>query len=599
MVQEKRKRAAPVVAEEAKDHGILLLFRCACALLWLQRKQRIMGSFCYFAVLVLAAVCQCDGDAYFNSHKTLNLKYLKLKWMKCIPDHKPLSSVSIPGTHQSLKSGGLNEYKNFQAWKLLNQLHAGVRFVDMTLWISFGKLYVENNAVISYKKFSEALNQIQIFLKVKKSETVLLRLAGNSKAISRAKEELNRVTAIEVWKNRNIPTMGEARGKIVLIQGPGFDWGLPVNAMVLGKDKKNKEFQMKANIKKASEYCTNEMMLTDTGAKGTWEIPRKVAEKLNNQLAPVVAEEATDHGILLLFRCACAVSPTADYCLFYKSRAAVCQCDGDAYFNSNPTLKPKYIKLKWMKCIPDHKPLSSVSIPGTHQSLKRKTDESFQAWGFQDQLHAGVRFVDMTLWKLSGKLYVENKREPDKKFSEALNQIQIFLKVHKSETVLLRLAGKSEAISHAKEKLNRVTAVEVWKDKKIPTMGEARRKIVLIQGPDFDWGLPVKAMVLGDDEENKEFQMKANIKKASEYCTNEMMLTDTGAKDKEEKPQEVAEKLNNQLGGHLMRLYNENKIPSCLGIIAVDFPGPKLIELIINISCSSGSGSGRSSHVIF
>ncbi|KAL6473819.1 hypothetical protein MHYP_G00173800 [Metynnis hypsauchen] len=232
---------------------------CSSKLLWLQRKQRVMGSFGYFAVLVLTAVYQCEGDTYFNSDPTLDSKYDQFTWMKCIPNDKPLSSVSIPGTHQSL----INKKQGFQAWEFQNQMHAGVRFIDMTLQVLSGKLYVKNKRKPKFK-FSQPLNQIKLFLKAHESETVLLRLAGESKSISRAKEELNRVTDVEVWKNKKIPRMGEVRRKIVLIQSRNFDWGLPVNAMVLGKDKKNKEFQMKANIKKASEYCTNEMMLTDT-----------------------------------------------------------------------------------------------------------------------------------------------------------------------------------------------------------------------------------------------------------------------------------------------------------------------------------------------
>ncbi|XP_072530147.1 1-phosphatidylinositol phosphodiesterase [Salminus brasiliensis] len=218
----------------------------------------------------------------FNDYRSLHPKHVNLDWMKCIPDDQSLSTVSIPGTHQSLKRDGLNIYRNFQAWKLFFQLYAGVRFFDMTVWIRSGTLYVENNAVIYYKNFADALHELQIYLGDKKSETLLLRLTGSDSAISLAKEILNREAANDLWKDRKIPTMREARGKIILIQSPDFDWGLPINAMVVGT--KNKEDNMKANIKKASQYCSNEMMLTDTGAKGQREIPRTVAEQLNKQL---------------------------------------------------------------------------------------------------------------------------------------------------------------------------------------------------------------------------------------------------------------------------------------------------------------------------
>uniref|UniRef100_A0A8B9JK88 Uncharacterized protein n=1 Tax=Astyanax mexicanus TaxID=7994 RepID=A0A8B9JK88_ASTMX len=213
---------------------------------------------------------------------TLHPHHVNLDWMKCIPDAQSLSAVSIPGTDQSLKEGGVNPYRNFQVWKLSNQLFAGVRFFDMTVYIQFGTLYIENNGMINLEKFAHTVNELQIFLRDKKSETVLLRLTGNAKAISLAKKMLSEGTVIDLWKDKNIPKMGEARGKIVLIQSPDFNWGLPINAKVLTT--KDKVAQMQANIKSASEHCQNEMMLTDTGAKGQYEKPRTVAEKLNKQL---------------------------------------------------------------------------------------------------------------------------------------------------------------------------------------------------------------------------------------------------------------------------------------------------------------------------
>uniref|UniRef100_A0A8B9R7A3 Uncharacterized protein n=1 Tax=Astyanax mexicanus TaxID=7994 RepID=A0A8B9R7A3_ASTMX len=234
----------------------------------------------YFSVF---AAHQCDGDLdHFNEYKALHPHHVNSNWMKCIPDAQSLSAVSIPGTDQSLKEGGVNPYRNFQAWKLSSQLYAGVRFFDMTVWISFGTLYVANNAVYYYEYFDHAVSELQNFLSVATSETLLLRFTGYADAISLAKEMLSKGTGFHLWKDRNIPKMGEARGKIVLIQSPDFDWGLPINAMELPTE--DKITQMKANIEYASEHCQNEMMLTDTGAKGQYEIPLTVAEKLNKQL---------------------------------------------------------------------------------------------------------------------------------------------------------------------------------------------------------------------------------------------------------------------------------------------------------------------------
>uniref|UniRef100_A0A8C1IAG1 Phosphatidylinositol-specific phospholipase C X domain-containing protein n=1 Tax=Cyprinus carpio TaxID=7962 RepID=A0A8C1IAG1_CYPCA len=259
--------------------------------------------------------------------------------------------------------------------------------------------------------------------------------------------------------------------------------------------------------------------------------------------------------------------------------------------NVSETLSYKYVSHKWMKKIEDDKLLSAISIPGTHQSNRylKTSEPMFQAWGLHNQLDAGVRFFDLHVSSDSIKYVKTRSVQESETLSYFLKTMLTFLVKQKKETLLLRITPDEGAVARVTKLLSR-DDWPVWRDKEIPTLGQVRGKIVLIQSSTLELGLSVHTTELNTDMDTKETQMKENIKKASQKCEQEMMLTYTVANGESE-PLKIAKTLNKQVDNYLLNLKGDENRPHCVGIIAMDFPGPKVIQTIINFNGKLGEGT--------
>ncbi len=237
-----------------------------------------------------------------------------------------------------------------------------------------------------------------------------------------------------------------------------------------------------------------------------------------------------------------------------------------------------------MKKLENNMLLSAISIPGTHQSsryLKTRTP-MFQAWGLHNQLDAGVRFFDLHVSSDSIK-YESGSVQESETLIYFLKTMQTFLVKQKKETLLLRVTPDESSVPLVTQMLSS-GKWPVWRDKEIPTLGQVRGKIVLIKSSTLELGIPVHITELNADMDTKETQMRENIKLASQKCEQEMMLTYTGATGESEEPLKIAQTLNTQVDDYLLDLKGDTKRPHCVGIIAMNFPGPKLIQTIINFN---------------
>ncbi|KZF22270.1 PLC-like phosphodiesterase [Xylona heveae TC161] len=155
----------------------------------------------------------------------------------------------------------------------------------------------------------------------------------------------------------------------------------------------------------------------------------------------------------------------------------------------------------WMKELRDETPLSALSIPGTHNSPtchRALPSVRCQAVSPRKQLENGVRFFDI-------RVQPENPADPtkdglilvhgvfpisltgNKYFRDLVNVVQDFLNENPSETVILSV--KREGTGNATdEQLGRILRdhyagdVHHWfTAPRVPTLGEARKKIVLMR----------------------------------------------------------------------------------------------------------------------
>ncbi|WP_405753756.1 phosphatidylinositol-specific phospholipase C [Streptomyces sp. NBC_01411] len=162
-------------------------------------------------------------------------------WMGALPDALSLLRMTIPGTHDSCCTDPANgtEWSHTQNWGIAEQLQRGIRFLDIRanglqdhMGDSFGIYHAGFYQGIT---FDGVLTQCRDFLQQHPGETIVMRLkkedGTNNDVGAGFKDVLNGYLDTKGWRpwfllTDRAPTLGEARGRIVLIAQ--FDNDLPI-----------------------------------------------------------------------------------------------------------------------------------------------------------------------------------------------------------------------------------------------------------------------------------------------------------------------------------------------------------------------------------
>ncbi|PHH62595.1 hypothetical protein CDD80_1337 [Ophiocordyceps camponoti-rufipedis] len=150
-------------------------------------------------------------------------------WMASIPDDTPLSSLSIPGTHDTMTSR-LSWIPHLwcQNLPLQSQLEAGVRYLDIRLVLRDGELAIYHYPGDTGYLFPDALRIMDSFLAAHPSETLVVRVKDEghplgdndgtdfASAFARDVRSSNRVHAYD--PGDPLPILGHLRGSIFLLQ---------------------------------------------------------------------------------------------------------------------------------------------------------------------------------------------------------------------------------------------------------------------------------------------------------------------------------------------------------------------------------------------
>lgn len=191
-------------------------------------KRRLLAC----ALLMCMMVCVFAGLAAMPADAA---DVRAVNWMENIPDETKLSSMSIPGTHDSCTQNVDMRYIfQCQDASIATQLKYGYRYLDMRLVLEKRSgqetLVLKHNIArckVSDSPFSrtltlaDVLKDVYAFLDEHQSETVIMCMkAENSKddvaAVQKALYEMID-QASEHWYLKNeIPTLGAVRGRIVL-----------------------------------------------------------------------------------------------------------------------------------------------------------------------------------------------------------------------------------------------------------------------------------------------------------------------------------------------------------------------------------------------
>ncbi|MCY0946010.1 phosphatidylinositol-specific phospholipase C [Streptomyces antarcticus] len=151
-------------------------------------------------------------------------------WMAGLGDATALQRMTIPGTHDSgARKGGL--YVACQNTSIAQQLDSGIRFLDVRCRVTGGSFAIHHGSFFQDLMFGDVLVACWNFLAAHPSETVLMRVkqeySGDSDATFRAvfDDYLDNRGWRPLFRIADtLPTLGQARGKVVLLADNG---GLP------------------------------------------------------------------------------------------------------------------------------------------------------------------------------------------------------------------------------------------------------------------------------------------------------------------------------------------------------------------------------------
>lgn len=146
-------------------------------------------------------------------------------WMSRLSDDRAVTSLSIPGTHNS---GALHEpirgSAACQTLTIRQQLDAGVRFFDIRCRHENDQFEIYHGPVFQKLKFAQVEKTMAEFLAKHPTEVLLVSIKQEStpRNNSRSFEDTMRrhiVDAEDLYSTRNgLPRLGEVRGKIVLLR---------------------------------------------------------------------------------------------------------------------------------------------------------------------------------------------------------------------------------------------------------------------------------------------------------------------------------------------------------------------------------------------
>ena len=177
-----------------------------------------------------------DNGTNINAEYSGKLENPK-NWMSKVEDTIWLSEMSIPGTHDSgtaekhndnyCKSLMVRRCCQTQDWTLMQQLEAGIRFVDIRLKHKNNDFILHHDFIKIGPNLTFVLEVLTTFLKENPTETVIMsyqqaQQSVDSDGVPFYKDFQKQIGEVEqnyIYSGYSMMQLGEARGKIVLL-----DW---------------------------------------------------------------------------------------------------------------------------------------------------------------------------------------------------------------------------------------------------------------------------------------------------------------------------------------------------------------------------------------
>ena len=183
------------------------------------KKLCIALLLCCILLANLALLAGCGSTPDYASEAN----GFSVGWMGDLPDAALLSSLSIPGTHDSGTNRGGLYYSlgQDQDADIATQLTMGVRFLDIRLVLKKGKLSVYHGIINEKLSMDEVMATCRDFLAEHPTECLLMSVKkehSDGEDIGEAMHALVEAESDLWYTQEAIPTLGEVRGKIVLFR---------------------------------------------------------------------------------------------------------------------------------------------------------------------------------------------------------------------------------------------------------------------------------------------------------------------------------------------------------------------------------------------
>lgn len=192
-----------------------------------------------FYVLMSLGPCIVGASCYhgyqspfsFNAHKAHHPS-----WMADIPDAINITSLSIPGTHDTMTYDIGRDDLQCQNWNLTIQMGAGLRYFDIRARLRDNELQIYHADGYTGHSYTDVLVAMFEFLDANPSETIIMRLKeegspiGDNNTITfedaflyaGSQNPLTKAGAAKHLMTYNtsqpIPTLGDVRSRIFMLQ---------------------------------------------------------------------------------------------------------------------------------------------------------------------------------------------------------------------------------------------------------------------------------------------------------------------------------------------------------------------------------------------
>ncbi|XP_030648524.1 uncharacterized protein si:dkey-266f7.9, partial [Chanos chanos] len=270
-------------------------------------------------VILIRVNCLVKSATQTTSYDdTPTPEFLNPGWMASIPDSRLLSEVTMPGTHNTMALYG-GSLARCNSWSLAQQLRAGIRFLDIRVRHVNGNLTIHHGISYQWAHFGDVMKGVADFLSEWPSETVLMRLreelSETGDIYGAVVRYINEYASWDLlWHSRLVPTMGEARGKLIVLQEfSGPDLGMRYRSLDIADDWQVPSLQTEHVDQKWSSIHTHleaaevgskdRIFLTYSSGASILAHPNSLAKRINPRLYDYLIERANQkrrYGIITM-----------------------------------------------------------------------------------------------------------------------------------------------------------------------------------------------------------------------------------------------------------------------------------------------------------